>query len=224
MYGGYIVFNGGLLWFTLWTVMAGFANNFTVIVICRAMEGFGAAAFLPAGISILGKIYRPGPRKNIVFSVYGALCPLGFWTGIMTGGLTQELLSWRWYFWIGGMLSGLFCVGSLLTAPRDYEEARRMNVKMDWWGLATTVPGMLLVVYAVTDSSHAPGGWASPRILVPLVLGLLFVAAAVYVEGWVSTCPLIPGDIFHVKYMKRMLACLCLSWGVYAIYLYYSNF
>lgn len=224
MYGGYLVFNGGLLWFTLWTIMTGFASNFTMLVLCRAMEGLGAAAFLPAGISLLGKMYRPGPRKNLVFSLYGALCPLGFWAGIIVGGLAQELLSWKWYFWIGGILSALFSVGTLITAPRDYDEARRMNVRMDWLGLVTTVPGMLLVVYAITDSSHASHGWASPRIIVTSICGVLFLLAAVYVEGWMAASPLIPADIFHVKYMKRMLTCLLLSWGVFAIYLYYSNF
>lgn len=99
-----------------------------------------------------------------------------------------------------------------------------MNVKMDWYGVFTTVPGLMLLIYALTDSANAPGGWASPRILVTLILGLIFLGAAVYVEGWVAEAPLIPADIFRVKCMKRMLLCLFITWGVFSIYLFYANF
>lgn len=224
MYGGYFIFNGGLIWFIVWTTAAGFTNNFTMLVVCRAMEGLGAAAFLPAGISLLGRIYRPGPRKNIVFALYGALAPIGFFSGIIIGGMSQDLLSWRWYFWLGGIIASVFCVGSLLTSPRDYAEARKMNVRMDWWGVCTTVPGLMFFVYAITESTNAPQGWATPQIIVTLSLGVLFLGAAVYVEGWVAAAPLIPADIFRTKYMKRMLFCLLLSWGVFSLYLFYTNF
>ncbi|KAH6608388.1 major facilitator superfamily transporter [Trichoderma cornu-damae] len=224
MYGGYLLFNGGVVWFAAWSVIGGFTRNFIMLVVCRAMLGIGAAAFLPAGISLLGRIYRPGPRKNIVFSLYGAIAPLGFFSGIIIGGLAQDLLSWRWFFWLGGILSAVFALGTILTAPRDYQEARKMNVKMDWWGVFTTVPGLVLLIYALTDSANAPHGWASPQILATLILGLVFLGAAVYVEGWVAEAPLIPADIFRVKCMKRMLLCLFITWGVFNIYLFYANF
>ena len=224
MIGGYAVFNGGLAWFTLWTFIAGFSKNYIMLVTCRAMEGFGAAAYLTAGISILGSTYRPGPRKNFVFALYGALAPMGFFSGIIIGGMAQDVLSWQWYFWIGSFISVACTIGGLLTAPQDYTVTRQMKVKMDWWGLCTTLPGLMLVIYAITDSSHAPQGWASPQIIVTLILGMCFLVAAVYVEGWVATAPLIPFDIFKVKYMKRMLACLFLTWGVFAMYLFYANF
>ena len=224
IYGGYLVFNGGMIWFTVWTVITGFSNDFMVLTFCRGMEGLGAAAILPAGISLLGKIYRPGPRKNLVFSLYGALAPMGFFGGLLVGGVTQDLLTWRWYFWIAGMISGLFAIGSLLTSPQDYAETRKMNVKMDWLGTCTIVPGLMFMIYAITDSTHAPHQWASPRIIVTFILGILFLSAAVYVEGWVASAPLLPPDIFRVKNMKRTLLCLLLTWGAFSIFLFYSNF
>ncbi|PHH70251.1 hypothetical protein CDD82_7242 [Ophiocordyceps australis] len=224
MYGGYIVFNAGLIWFIIWTVATGFTQTFTMLVVGRAMQGFGASAFLPAGISILGRTYRPGPRKNLVFALYGAVAPIGFFVGIIVGGMSQDLLSWRWYFWLGGMIAGLCGLGTILTAPRDYAQARRANITMDWWGACTIVPGLMLFIYAITESSSASHGWASPAIVVTLVLGLIFLGAAVYVEGWIAVSPLVPADIFGVPLMKRMLFCLMLSWGVFSLYLFYTNF
>ena len=224
MYGGYIVFNAGMTWFGLWTIGTGFCQNFNSLVLCRAMEGLGMAAFLPAGLGLFGRMYRPGPRKNLIFSIYGALAPIGFYSGIIIGGLSQTLLSWRWYFWIAGILSAVFTIVAVLTAPKDYAEVRKMNVKMDWLGLVTIVPAITLIIYALTESAQAPQGWQSPEIVVTMVLGLAFMGGAVYVEGWVVDNPLIPPDLFKVQFMKRMLVLLFLIWGAFSIYLFYTNF
>lgn len=56
MFGGYIVFNLGLLWFVVWSIIAGFSQNYIMLIVCRALQGFGPAAFLPSGIMLLGSI------------------------------------------------------------------------------------------------------------------------------------------------------------------------
>ena len=224
MYGGYIVFNVGFLWFTVWSLAAGFTNNYTALIVCRAMEGLGAACILPCGITLLGTVYRPGPRKNFIFAMYGATCPIGFYLGMLIGGLSDAVLDWRWYFWIGSMISAVSCITSLVSIPIDYAEAKTRNLKMDWWGTLTTVPGLLLTVYAITDSNNSPKGWADPKICVTFAAGILFLVAAFYVEGWVASMPLIPSDIFKVKHMDRMLFCLFVTYGVFGIYLFYTNF
>lgn len=54
MYGGYLVFNVGLLWLVVWGIIAGFSQNYVMLIFCRALQGFGPAAFLPSGIMLLG--------------------------------------------------------------------------------------------------------------------------------------------------------------------------
>ena len=54
MFGGYVVFVSGLVWFLIWSVIAGFSQNYLMLVFCRALQGLGPAAFLPAGIMLLG--------------------------------------------------------------------------------------------------------------------------------------------------------------------------
>lgn len=222
MFGAYPVFNMGMGWFLVWTAIAGGIKNFKMLVVCRAMEGLGASAFLPAGIALLSSCYPPGRRKNLVFSLYGALAPIGFFLGILTGGLAYDLLSWRWYFYLGTIVAGLAWIGVLTLAPD--KSCRMKKVKMDWWGMVTMIPGLILVVYALTDSSRAPRGWLSPHIIVCMVIGLALLSAAIYIEGWVAEAPLIPFDIFRIKYMKRMVLSLFLIWGVFAIYLFYACF
>lgn len=71
MFGGYPVFMFGLAWLLGWSIIAGFSQNELMLDFCRALQGLGPAAFLPSGVMLMGSIYRPGPRKNLVFSIYG---------------------------------------------------------------------------------------------------------------------------------------------------------
>lgn len=224
MYGAYPVYVGGCLWTLLWSLIAGFSTNEIMLDVCRAMQGFGPAAFLPASMSLMGSIYRPGPRKNLVFSIYGAMAPLGFFIGIFFAGVSAQYASWRWYFWIGAIISAMASAVGWVAIPSDVEERRKMNVKMDWLGTMTIPTGIILVVFALTDSSGAPNGWATSYIIATMVIGVVFLALAVYVEGWVADAPLLPFDIFNVKCMKPLILALLLTYGSVGIYLLYATY
>lgn len=224
MFGGYVVFCTGLAWFLIWSIIAGFSQNYVMLIVCRALQGLGPAAFMPSGISLLGSIYRPGPRKNLVFSLYGAFAPVGFFTGIFFAGVSAQYITWGWFFWIGSIILAIVGLASYLCIPNRKEDKQEQSVKMDWLGTATVVPGLVLIVFALTDGSHAANGWATPYILVTFILGLLFLAAFVYIEGWVATQPLLPGDMFQVKGMKFLAAALFFQYGTFGIYLFYASF
>lgn len=110
-----------------------------------------------------------------------------------------------------------------MTVPHD----RSVGVKgtaFDWGGTLTIVPGLLLVVFAITDSSHAMGGWRTPYIYITFVLGCLFLCAAFYIEGWVAEYPLLPFDLFKVDGMKALVISLFFTYGVFGLYLFYASF
>ena len=223
IYGGYPVYVGGLAWFCMWSLIAGFSQNLLMLDFCRALQGLGTAAFLPSGVLLMGSIYRPGPRKNLVFSLYGGAAPLGFFVGIFFAGLTGQFLRFGWYFWIGTLLVFSTAVAAFFTVPSDMSERRAMGVEMDWLGSALIVSGLILVVFAVTDSSHAPDGWRTPYIYVTLVVGSLLLAGAFYTEGWIASAPLLPPSLFKVPYLKPLALSLFLSYGVLGVFLLYGT-
>lgn len=224
IYGAYTVFTSGLLWLCIWSLISGFSQNYLMLIFCRALQGFGPSAFLPSGIMLLGTIYRPGPRKNLVFCLYGTFSPIGFFSGICIGGLSGGHLRWSWYFWIAAILLAVVSVTALATVPSGKLDPSSASVKMDWLGLATIVPGLLLVVYAITDSSHAPSGWSTPYIYATLIVGCIFLCGAFYVEGWVADEPLLPFDLFKMNAMRPLILSLFLTYGVFGIYLFYASF
>ncbi|KAK8071023.1 hypothetical protein PG997_011226 [Apiospora hydei] len=223
-YGGRIVFLAGVSWLVVWSLVCGFSQNTNMLIVCRAMQGLSTAAFLPAGISLLGQSYRPGPRKNFIFALYGAFAVLGFYIGIAIGALTAQLADWRWYFWVGAILAFANAVIGFLTIPKDLGQDGDAALAMDWWGLGTIVPGLVLVIFAFTDGGSAPQGWRTPYVYITLIIGVVFLAAAVYVEGWVAAQPLFPAEVFRPKGMKRLVVSLFCCYGVFGLYLFYVSY
>lgn len=222
MFGGYAVYIAGAAWLTVSSILCGASQSWLILVVFRALQGLGLAAFLPSGVMILGKTYRPGPRKNFVFSIYGACAALGFFIGIFFSGLCSQYLSWRWYFFIGAILSAITTLSSIFYIPRDFKETRGNGATMDWPGCALSVSGAVLFVFAIAESSYAPQGWRTPYIPVCFVLGVLLLGALTYVEGWVVQNPLLPGDIFAIRYMKPLIIALLFLYGSLGVFLLYA--
>lgn len=229
MFGGYSIFLGGLAWSLMWSIIAGFSINPLMLDCCRALQGLGAAAFLPSGVMLMGSIYRPGPRKNLVFAIYGTAAVFGFFGGIFVAGIVGQFLRWGFYFWIGGILTAITLTTSIFSVPSSLRYASRQKaVEMDYFGVATIVPGLILVVFAITQSAHAPSGWQTPYIPVLFVLGVALLLAAAYVETRVAAQPLLPASLFKIPAMTPMLIALFLlygTWGIFSVYgtLYFQN-
>ncbi|KAL2002686.1 hypothetical protein VTN02DRAFT_6169 [Thermoascus thermophilus] len=223
MFGGYVVYVGGFLWTTVWSLILGFSRNMFMLIVCRALQGLGLAAFLPSGVMLLASVYRPGPRKNLVFSLYGACAVLGFFGGIFIAGLCAEYLTRSWYFYIDAILCAVTTVSAYVSVPSDYAEKRKQGIRMDWMGACLIVAGSVLVVFAITDGSHAPQRWKTPYVYICLAIGAVILGIAVYVEGWVASSPLLPGDLFRVPSLKPVIIVLSLVYGGLGVFLLYST-
>lgn len=228
MWGGYPVFLCGLAWLLVWSVIAGFSINPLMLDFCRALQGLGASAFLPTGVMLMGSLYRPGPRKNLVFALYGTSAVFGFFVGIFVAGIVGQFLRWGFYFWIGAILTAITLGTSIFSIPNDRKERVQNNIRMDWFGATTIVSGLVLVVLAITESAHAEKGWRTPYIPILFVVGFLSLFLAVYIEGWVAELPLLPADIFSVPAMTPLMMALLVlygTWGIFSVYgtLYFQN-
>ncbi|KAJ8064865.1 hypothetical protein OCU04_007174 [Sclerotinia nivalis] len=232
MYGGYPAYVAGFVWLALWSLVGGFSTDLIMLNFCRALQGLGPAMYLPSSVALIGVIYRPGPRKNLVFAIYGACAPLGFFVGIFFAGLVAEYTHWGWWFWIGCFLAAITAITSYLTIPSDIAKKRKVRearkgtdeqVKMDWWGAIFIVVGLILFTFAIIDSAHAPNGWKTPDIYVLFVIGCLLLLVAAYIEMQTKQA-LIPSSFFKVPSMVPLVFALFLCYGSLGIFLLYATF
>src|SRR3569833_4051260 len=79
------------------------------------MQGIGPALLVPTGQAMLGRAYRPGPRKNMVMALFSAAAPFGFVVGGAMASLVAVRASWPWAFWtIAAMCVALAAVSGLV--------------------------------------------------------------------------------------------------------------
>jgi EmrB/QacA subfamily drug resistance transporter len=187
------IFFGGLVVFTLGSLLCGLAWNEPSLIGSRAIQGLGAAMISPAALSILMTTFREGRDRNIALGAWGAVGGFGAAAGVLLGGVLTDALSWEWIFFVN-IPVGLI---ALALAPVLLGESRDARAKrFDAIGAVLVTAGLSLLVYAITEASDF--GWASWETISLFAgsLGLLGVFA-----GWEArrSDPLVPFSIFRIR-------------------------
>ena len=221
IYGGYTLYIVGTAWMCISSLAAGFSQNGITLNVCRAMQGLGAAAYLPAGLHLMGRTYKPGRRKNITFSIYGAMAPLGFSFGAIVAALAPQIATWSWFFWIGACVDCVAVIIAYFASPTAISARSTTAGGMDWIGSISSAGGLALTLFAVLHSNCAPSGWCSPSVYLPLLFGLVLLVLFFYIEGWVAEHPLLPFSIFKIENIRPLAFTVLFNYGTIAIYLLY---
>lgn len=203
--------------YTALMLLTGFSQDAVMIEIVLALVGISCAAVVPPAIGKLGAIYeRPSRRKNAAFACFSAGNPVGFVVGAFLGGVITQISSWRTTFWAIAVLYGMLTVIAWFVTPLDSEQRlggfnRQTFGQMDWLGAFLAVAGIALFTAAFTIGPEGRRGWATPYIIVMLVIGVIAMAAFVF---WQSKfkAPLMPLYVWKDKNFSLLTASLCLGY------------
>ncbi len=98
----------GLLIWSLFSSLTGFADSFWTLFLCRVMVGVGEATLGPAAISLLAD-YFPASKRATVTSIYSMGIAVGAGLAAIVGGYLFNL-GWRQAFFIVGFPGIIFAV------------------------------------------------------------------------------------------------------------------
>lgn len=95
------------LWFLVWNLVCGFAQNEATLTVGRLFSGAGAAASLALSSGTIGEVWRPVQRGHSL-AVLSLITNLGPAIGPVIGGVIaeQSVRSWRWAFWSTSIFNG----------------------------------------------------------------------------------------------------------------------
>ncbi|MFD7003220.1 MFS transporter [Streptomyces mirabilis] len=177
LFGRRRLFIAGLVLFTLASVLATAAWGLAPFLIARALQGLGAAAVVPTGMSLLTTTFPEGPQRNKALAVSGTILSLGYTVGMLLGGVMTDQLGWRSTMALLAAAGGIVAIAApaLLTDSRPTERP-----KLDIPGAVTVTGGLLCVIYAL--STAADQGFGGLDVIATLVVGVLLLAAFVVVE------------------------------------------
>jgi MFS family permease len=224
LYGHKRLFVAGFFWWALWSLLAGFSvySGPVLLDVCRAFQGIGPALCLPNAIAILGRTYRPGVRKSMVFSAFGATAPTGFVVGAAFSAILAEFAWWPWAFWITAIVCVLLAVlGMLLipaTPPPYLDNSETVWDRTDALGALTGVSGLVLFNFAWNQAPVV--GWQNPYTYILLIVGLIILGIFGYVELKVSKFPLVPFKDMSAD-SAFILACVGLGWSGFSVWSFF---
>src|SRR4051794_22250306 len=188
------LFLGGLVLFTVASLLCGLAPSGEALIAFRAIQGLGAAAMTPAALSTLMTTFPEGAERNKAIGAWGAIGGLGATAGWIVGGPLVDGPGWEWIFWLNVPIGiALFVLAlRLLPESRDASVARSFDL-----GGALTVSGALaLLMFTLVEAPDA--GWDSPRTLTSFVTAGALLAWFAAIEKRAKE-PLMPLRIFRSR-------------------------
>ena len=210
---------GAFAWMTIWNMIGVFSVKPSMAIlfyIVRAMQGLSVGVLVSGSMSILGRVYNPGRRKNQVFSAMAATSPFGFWLGAIQGGALKAHLNW--IFGSNAILSGMCLLAAYVTIPAlkpvaDIAGTEAPTIRQfDFIGASLAVSGCVCLLFGLTQVSVEE--W-SPYTYSLVIVGILLIVAFFFVERWVER-PLIPNRLWKTKGFTPLMIAYFLGFGAFS--------
>ena len=87
-----------LLLFTVGSIIPAVANNFTVILVGRSIQGIGGGGIIAVSEIVITDLV-PLRQRGKYFGFFSMMWAIGSVAGPLLGGGFAENVSWRWIFW-----------------------------------------------------------------------------------------------------------------------------
>lgn len=197
MFGRRRVFVGGLVLFSVASLLGGLAQNSGELTAARALQGLGGAVLSPATLTIIMTTFTEGEGRHRALGAWSATAGLGGAFGVILGGVLTSELSWRWVFFVNIPigLGAMFAALAVLTELKRPDAQRAIDVT----GSLLATGGLALLVYAIVGTDKHP--WASGRTIGLLVEAGLLLAFFITTQTFVRA-PLMPLSLFRSRYVS----------------------
>ena len=194
LFGHRRLFLIGITVFTLASALCGLATSQEMLIVARAVQGFGGAVVSAVALSLMMTLFTEPAERAKAMGVFGFVASGGGSLGVLLGGILTDVLDWHWIFLVNVPVGIAVVVLSLILVPsaRVPTAAKRLDVA----GAVTVTSALMIAVYAIVNGNDV--GWLTGR-----TLGLLAVAAALFLVflriETRSSSPLVPLSLFRLR-------------------------
>jgi EmrB/QacA subfamily drug resistance transporter len=154
------IFVAGISLFIAGSIVDGFSQNLTQILVGRVLQGFGAAMASPATLSILTTTFT-GKARGVAFGIWGATAGAAAVLGPVLGGYftSDPAFTWRWAFFINIPIG----IAALVGAAFAIKETRFKDPKYttDFLGLIFITLGLASLLFGFIEAQTY--GWIVPN-------------------------------------------------------------
>jgi EmrB/QacA subfamily drug resistance transporter len=188
------LFVAGVILFSAASLLNGFAQSSTMLIVGRGLQGLGGALVSPAALSIIMTTFEDTGERTKALGVWSAIAAGGAAFGLLLGGVLTDLISWRWNFFVNVPVG----IGAVMMALRYIPESRADlgHRRFDAVGAVTVTAGLLALVFGIVKAQA--WGWGAGRTLGVMGAGLLLLALFALLESR-NSAPLVKLSIFRIR-------------------------
>ncbi|MBI5679920.1 MAG: MFS transporter [Methanobacterium sp.] len=151
MYGRRTIYVIDILLFAIGSIITAFSFSFEMLLLGRAIQGFGAGGIFPVASAFIGDTFPPEKRGSAL-GIIGSVFGLSAVFGPILGGLLLSY-GWQWLFIINIPIAMVIIATSFYILPKT---KRKWVSDFDWYG--TIVLGILVTALAFgvnqIDTNH----------------------------------------------------------------------
>lgn len=176
MLGKKRIYTGGIVLFTIASVLCALSPNVYWLIGFRLVQALGAVMMLGLGMAIVTEAFPPQERGKAI-GLNGTFVSIGIVLGPTLGGLLLSVTSWRWIFLVNLPIGIL---GAFL-AWRFVPDKRPLGKQtFDFAGAILLFISLLAFLLALTLGQER--GFTNPLILLLFGVTVLFLALFIWVE------------------------------------------
>ena len=209
----------GIVIFCAGSVVSAVAPNPAVLIVGRAVMGFGAAASEPGTLSMLRHIYTDTRERSWAVGVWTAVSGVALALGPVLGGALVGLWERRASFWFNlfvGALALVLCA-RVLSENSD-PVAHRVDIAGSLFGAAA----ITALAFAVIEAESS--GFGSPAVIALLCVCALGIAAFFW---WQSRAahPLLDLKFLRVPaFLTANVVAFCAYFATFAVFFFTALF
>lgn len=215
LWGRRTLFLGGLVTFTIASLLTGLAQEPWQFFAARAAQGVGAAMASPNALALLLSRFDDDAARNKAMGVWGAVGAGGAIAGQVFGGVVVEALGWRWIFLINvpvGILAVLFGARFLHRSGGEADTTGHLGSVLLVAGL---VPAVLALAWV---PSHGLDFTVVTACAASLVLLLAFLA-----HQRRASAPLVPARLMRTPGVLAANAVVAISAATVTASLFFTT-
>ncbi|GAA5933720.1 uncharacterized protein JCM15063_001393 [Sporobolomyces koalae] len=188
---------GSIGLFAIGSAVCGSAQSMPIMILGRTIQGAGGGAIL-AVVEIIVVDLVPIAERGIFFGIIGMVWAMASAIGPPLAGALASRGAWRWLFYLNLPVCGLalILVFFFLRVKAPKTTFREKLDQIDWF-TALFVAAATSAIIGLTWGG-VTYSWSSPRVLVPLILGLVGIVVYIYLERFAKH-PVVPFSILSTR-------------------------
>jgi EmrB/QacA subfamily drug resistance transporter len=218
LYGRRRLFILGIAVFTAASIACGLAPDVTVLVISRAVQGFGAALLTPASLAMLGATFDEHERSHAI-GIWAGAGALTAAAGPVLGGWLVDQVSWRAIFLLNVPLAVVAAGLAVLFACESRDDKAN---RLDWNGAIVVAIGLAAVTWGL--GAIPASGFHDKSVLGALAVGIALLVAFVAIEARSGERAMMPLPLFNSRNFAATNALTLLLYFALGGTMYYLPF